>query len=246
MSVSKLNGQQQLLAHLAMITSLTPMDEQAVLNLPVRIQPKAANSSVICDGAVTQEACVLLQGFAFRQKVLSNGSRQILAFHMPGDFVDLQSLYLVRMDHTLETLGAAVFGFIPHGAIRDAVAGSARLLAALWRDTLIDAAIFREWVTNIGQRPAYSRLAHVICEVAWRLRARGLGSPEYFRFPVTQTHLADATGITAVHVNRVLNNLKRNGLVDYNGGEWRIPNLPALEATADFDPAYLHPERLTI
>jgi CRP-like cAMP-binding protein len=201
---------------------------------------------VICDGAVTHEACVLLRGFAFRQKMLPNGSRQILAFHMAGDFVDLQSLYLVRMDHTLETLGAALVGFIPHAAIKQAIAGSTRLLAAFWRDTLIDAAIFREWVTNIGQRSAYSRLAHVICEVAWRLKARGLGAPDHFRFPVTQAHLADATGITTVHVNRVLNGLKKAGLVKYNGGEWRIPDLSALEAAAGFDPAYLHSETLTV
>ena len=111
---------------------------------------------------------------------------------------------------------------------------------ALWRDSLIDASIFREWVLNVGRRDAKARIAHMLCEFASRRQAAGLGSPERFELPMTQEQIGDATGLTPVHVNRMLHALAADGVIVRDQREVEITDWPKMRRIADFDPAYLH------
>ena len=151
--------------------------------------------------------------FACRYKLLPGGRRQIMSFHIPGDIPDLQSLHLEIMDHGLATVVASKVAFIPHDAVRSFLRAHPRIADVFWRDTLIDAAVFREWVVNVGRRDAYARLAHVMCEVYVRLRAIGLVNGQAFEMPITQAELGDATGLSTVHVNRTIQELRGNGLI---------------------------------
>jgi CRP-like cAMP-binding protein len=134
-------------------------------------------------------------------------------------------------------------GFITHEALREICTRYPRIGAALWRETLIDAAIFREWVMNVGQREAYQRMAHVLCELLVRLRAVGLAEDHACDLPITQSEFADAMGITTVHVNRVLQQMRADGLIETKGTQVKIPDWDRLKQAGEFDPAYLHLEQ---
>jgi CRP-like cAMP-binding protein len=145
-----------------------------------------------------------LEGFACRYKLLSDGRRQIMSFQIPGDLCDLPSLFLPVMDHSIGTLTASKVAWIPHEAVLRLLETYPRINQAFWRDSLIDAAIFREWVVNVGQRSAYERAAHLMCEIFIRFKALGLTNGKSFDLPITQAELADALGLSTVHVNRTL------------------------------------------
>jgi CRP-like cAMP-binding protein len=115
-----------------------------------------------------------------------------------------------------------------------------RITSAFWRECLIDAAIFREWVMNVGQREAYSRMAHVFCELMVRLRAVGLVEDDACDLPITQAEFADAIGTSTVHVNRVLQQMRADGLIELSGNRLYVPDWEALKKAGDFDPIYLH------
>jgi CRP-like cAMP-binding protein len=159
----------------------------------------------------------VVEGFACSYKHSHEGKRQIMFFYIPGDIPDLQSLHLEVMDHNIGTLTPTKAAFIPHAALHDLIQRHPGLAAAFWRDTLIDGAIFREWVINVGRRDAYARLAHLLCELVARLSAVGLVTDWSFLLPVTQAELGDATGLSTVHVNRVLQELRGNGLITSKG-----------------------------
>ena len=131
-----------------------------------------------------------------------------MSFYIPGDIPDLQSLHLEVMDHSLATVVTSKVAFIPHEVVRSFLRAHPRIADVFWRDTLIDAAVFREWVVNVGRRDAYARIAHVLCEVYVRLRAVGLVNGQAFEMPITQAELGDATGLSTVHVNRTLQELR--------------------------------------
>jgi CRP-like cAMP-binding protein len=175
-----------------------------------------------------------------RYKVLDEGKRQISAFHVAGDMPDLQGLHLSVMDHNLGALTRVTALSVPHEALRELLLRIPELNAPFWRDTLVDAAIFREWVANVGRRPAYQRLAHLFCELYLKQVAVGLARDGRCPMPVTQVDLADATGLTSVHVNRTLRELRRDGLIELRGKRLEIPDWPRLVAAASFNPAYLH------
>jgi CRP-like cAMP-binding protein len=183
---------------------------------------------------------MLVTGYACRHKVAANGGRQIVSFHLAGDILDLQHLLLAVADHNVQTITDATIAWIPKVALKRAADGSARIADALWRDTLIDASIFREWVLNVGRRDARSRTAHMLCEFAARREAAGLGSPEDFELPMTQEQIADATGLTAVHVNRMLRALEEDGAITRDRRRIRIVDWQRMRRIADFDPVYLH------
>ena len=136
-----------------------------------------------------------------------------MSFHIPGDIPDLQSLHLEIMDHSLATVVPTKVAFIPHEAVRTFLRAHPRIADVFWRETLIDAAVFREWVVNVGRRDAYARIAHVLCEIYVRLRAVGLVDGQAYQLPITQAELGDATGLSTVHVNRTLQELRGNGLI---------------------------------
>jgi CRP-like cAMP-binding protein len=149
-------------------------------------------------------------------------------------------LHLEIMDHSLATVVPTKVAFIPHEAVRTFLRAHPRIADVFWRETLIDAAVFREWVVNVGRRDAYARIAHVLCEIYVRLRAVGLVSGQAYQLPITQAELGDATGLSTVHVNRTLQELRGNGLITMKGGRVVIEDWSGLQTAGEFDATYLH------
>jgi CRP-like cAMP-binding protein len=229
-----------LIGKLRRLADLDPADIELVESLPLTIREVGPSHYLVREGKPATECCLLLSGFACRHKLAANGGRQIVSFHLAGDILDLQHLLLSVADHNVQTISEAVIAWIPKTEIRRIAAESPRLADALWRDTLIDASIFREWVLNVGRRDAKTRIAHMLCEFATRCEVAGLGSPQSFRLPMTQEQIADATGLTSVHVNRMLRVLEQDGAIARDRRDIRITNWQAMRRIADFDPVYLH------
>lgn len=174
-----------------------------------------------------------------RYRTMHDGQRQIMSFHFPGDILDLSSLLLGKLDHGIGTLTPVEVAPIAHATLLGWIEQHPGLGRTLWRDTLVDAAVFREWVVNIGRRPALARTAHLLCELVTRLRAVGL-EDQAFSLPVTAVELADSTGLSVVHVNRVLQELRAKRLVESRGGTLAVLDWDGLRRAAGFDPDYLH------
>jgi CRP-like cAMP-binding protein len=172
--------------------------------------------------------------------MLPDGERQIMSFHIPGDVPDLQSLYLPTMDHSLGTLVPTKVALIRHRDMHDVIRRFEGISTALWRESLIDAAIFREWMIGIGRRTSHQRIAHQLCEMATKLRAVGLNDGHTYPWPVTQQEVADSLGLTGVHVNRVLRDLRMSGLIAMARGSFTAIDWNGLKRLGQFDPAYLH------
>jgi CRP-like cAMP-binding protein len=175
-----------------------------------------------------------------RTKLVGDGGRQIVNFHISGDMVDLQNSMLGVADHNVQALTRIEAAFIPREAIVDIAFGRPAVGKALWIETLVEGAIQREWVANVGRRKSISRLAHLLCEFAYRLDAVGIGPECQYTLPMTQEQLADATGLTPVHVNRVLKTLDEMGLVQKLKGSVQIHDFAGLADIGDFRPTYLH------
>jgi len=229
-----------LVRKLESIFSLTESERQALRGLPMQIMSLKANQDVVREGDRPSRCCLFLEGVGCTYKVTADGRRQIVAFNIPGSIPDLQSLHLETLDTGVGTLDPCTVGFIDHEVLRDLCDRFPRIAAAFWRKALIDAAIYREWVINIGQRDAYKRLAHLLCEMVVRLKAVGLASDQACHLPVTQAELGDALGISTVHVNRVLQQMRADGLVRTKGSTLTIPDWRALKQAGEFDPVYLH------
>lgn len=163
-----------------------------------------------------------------------------MSFHIRGDICDLHSLLVGRMDHSISTLTPGKVAAIPHATILDWTQRYPALGRVLWWDTLIDAAIFREWMVNVGRRSAYQRIAHLLCELVTRMHTAGLAKDYTCDLPITQTELADATGLSTVHVNRTLQELRGKGLIELQNGTFLALDWARLKEAAGFDPAYLH------
>ena len=183
---------------------------------------------------------LLLEGFACRYKALENGQRQIMAFHVPTDLCDLPSLLLKRIDYSIGTLTPAKIALIPRTTILGWAQSYPSLGRLLWRATLIDASVSREWIVNVGRRTAYQRTAHLLCELLLQMRSAGLAQGLVCEMPLTQVELADALGLTPVHVNRTLQWLRNEGLVEFGGGTLTVRNWRELKRAAGFDATYLH------
>jgi CRP-like cAMP-binding protein len=182
----------------------------------------------------------MLRGFAYRQKLLRDGGRQIINFLLPSDFVDLQASVLGTADHNVQSLNRSEAAIIPRTALVELSEARPAIRLAMWIDTLIDGAIVREWVVNVGRRDSRARIAHLLCEIAVRLQGAGAAGGDMFDFPVTQEQLADATGLTAVHTNRTLQALRRDGLIQLNSGSLKVLDWQGLREAGDFDELYLH------
>jgi len=229
-----------LIRKLETIAAISGDEKQALTDLPLRLKAFAADSDLLREDQPATECCLIVEGFVCRYKVLGAGQRQILSLHLPGDIPDLMSLYFDSMDHSLASFTRGRAAFIPHGAIRSVTDRFPNLAAAMWRDTLIDASIAREWLAGVGRRSAHERIAHLICEVFLRSRALGLADEQTFALPITQAELGDATGLSTVHVNRVLQDLRRDELVSWRGQAIAVLDWERLCLAGDFDPAYLH------
>jgi len=223
---------------------LSDKDRNALRTLPLRIRTLAERRDIFREGSQPTESCLVLDGILCRYKMLSNGRRQILSFHFAGDMPDLQSLYLNAMDHSLASITTARIALVSHDAVLSLIHAHPGVSDALARHAMIDASIFREWIANVGRRTSIERVAHVICECFVRMRALGVAQLSDFELPLTQSELADATGLSNVHVNRTMKEIRRLKLVETNGSVHGIRDWELLQEAADFDPAYLHLRRL--
>ena len=230
----------RLVRKLESITDLTAEERQALMDLPMTVRSYVRGQDIVRDGDRPSECCLVLEGFAFRYKLLPDGRRQIMAFQTPGDLPDLQSLHIRVMDHSIAAMMPTQVAFIPHRSMLDLTERFPGLLHAFWRDTLVDAGIFREWMVGVGRRSAHERIAHLICEMLLRLKAVGLAPDHTFKIPATQADIADALGLSNVHVNRVLQDLRRAGLITWTNVTVSVLKWEELEAQALFDGTYLH------
>jgi CRP-like cAMP-binding protein len=197
------------------------------------------DQDIVNEGDHPVHCSLLMEGFVFRYKLLPDGKRQILAFHFPGDIFDTQSYLLDTMDHSVAALTAARIGVISHDAMREITERFPRITRALWKETLAEGAIFRQWLTSAGRRSAYQRLSHLVCEIYVRERSVGLGRQFEVPWPFTQAELGDALGLTHIHINRTLQALRRDGLIRLESGILTVLNWDGLEQAGQFDPAYL-------
>jgi CRP-like cAMP-binding protein len=229
-----------LIRRIESIAELSASERDALLHLPLTIREVGPDQDIVSEGDRPSQCCLVLSGMVCRYKVTEGGKRQIMSFHVAGEVPDLQSLHLETMDHNLGTLTPCSLAFIAHQTLLALFARHPRLGSVFWRETLIDAAIFREWVVNVGRRDALSRLAHLLCELYLRHKAVGLVTDHAFEVPITQTEFADATGLSAVHVNRTLQELRIQGLISHQGRLLTILDWEGLKRTGEFDPTYLH------
>jgi CRP-like cAMP-binding protein len=220
--------------------TLSEDDVAQLGNLPMQLESVPKLRQLVIEGQSPDRCCLLVEGFAARFKETSWGMRQIVSFHLPGDLLDIQHLLLATADHTVETITPAKVAWIPKGELGRTAWERPSVGKALWRDCLVDASIFREWVLNVGRRDAKSRVAHMLCEFVARCEAVGVGSREAFDFPMTQQQIADASGLTPIHVNRVLRVLDSEGSILRNRSRFSILDWDRLCSVADFEPAYLH------
>jgi CRP-like cAMP-binding protein len=230
----------RLTTRLDAVVGLSEADRALIGKLPITARSLAADQDLVRTGEGASECWLLLDGYLYRHKETSDGRRQILSVYVPGDIPDLASLYLSRSDHTLSALGPAVAAHVPHSALQEMISASPALMRALQREMLVDAAIFREWILNIGTRQAVSRVAHLLCEIATRLRIVGLAKDLSFILPMSQADIGEATGISTVHANRVIQDLRSRGAIEWRNKTLRILDWDALVSIADFSPAYLH------
>jgi CRP-like cAMP-binding protein len=225
------------------LDSIYILDEEdhiAIRRLPVQTVDIKADQDIVREGDRPTRSCFLLSGLACWSKNTGAGKRQIMSFQIPGDVPDLQSIHLTTLDSTLTTLSPCRVAFVQHEPLRDLCGRRPNVASAYWRMTLIDAAIFREWVVNVGSRQAYSRVSHLLCEMVARYEAVGLTHSYAMELPITQTELADATGLSTVHVNRTLQALRRKKLISWKDAKFEVLDWPGLKEAGDFDATYLH------
>lgn len=201
---------------------------------------------IVCEGDAPGEIHLILSGWACRSKQLEDGRGAILAFLLPGDLCDPNSFLLGAMDHSVSALTSVTVAGIPRPLFEDLTFNHPRIARALWGAALVDAAIQREWTLNLSQRTAYERLCHLLCELFLRLRAVGLTQGLSCELPVTQAKLAEAIGLTTVHLNRTLQELRADRHIVLRGKTLTIPNLEALMSAALFNPSYLHLDPATM
>lgn len=218
-------------------------EEKRVLDGAVaQVRTFPPRTDIVQEGSRPAHSCLLLDGFAARYRVLEGGKRQITALHVAGDFVDLHSFLLKTMDHGVLALTACRIALVPHEALRRITDDHPHLTRLLWLSTLIDAAIHREWLATMGRLSAAQNLAHLVCEMFTRLGVVGLTSGRTLRLPLSQPEVGDVLGLSTVHVNRVLQELRGLGLLAWQGDAVAILDWDGLARFAEFDPTYLHLE----
>ena len=235
---------EKLLLKLRLRDEVSAAEERTLRELVDTTCDVAATRTVVREGEALNVSVLLLDGLMCRYRDLKDGARQIAELHVAGDFVDLHSFTLKVLDHNVMTLTACRIAFVPHERLRRVTEEQPHLTRLLWFSTNLDAAIHREWVMSLGRRSALARLAHLFCELKVRLEIIGLTDGLAYDLDLTQTTVAECLGLTPVHVNRTLKQLRETGAVEFRGGRVTIHDWDRLTAIAEFDPGYLHLKRL--
>ncbi|HEY7809857.1 MAG TPA: Crp/Fnr family transcriptional regulator [Allosphingosinicella sp.] len=219
-------------------------EEEAVLREAVaEVRELPAGKVVVRAGELLTHSTLLFDGLSCRYKDLVDGQRQIMELHVPGDFLDLHSFLLKQLDHNVGSISPVRVGIVPHDRLRAISENYPHLTRMLWFSTLLDSAVHREKILSIGRRDALARIAHLLCELYVRLETVGLAKDHRYTLALTQSDLADASGLTSVHVNRMLKTLRDEGLLTFRGSEVVIHDWAALTRRAEWDAGYLHLDR---
>ena len=241
-----MNGQASpldlLIRKLEVSKRLSKEDREAIHALPYTLKTVEPHTYTTREGDRPTICAVLLSGFAYRHKLTGDGDRQIVSLHIPGEALDFQHLFLDVADHNVQTLTRADLAMIPRSALQQIATDRPGVGHAILVSILVEASIFREWVLNVGRRDSRARLAHVLCEFASRLDAQGLAGSYGYELPMTQDQLADALGLTPVHVNRTIKRLEAEGLITRERRFIRFPDWERMRDVADFNSRYLHLE----
>jgi CRP-like cAMP-binding protein len=219
---------------------LSSEEKDVLSRMAARTKVFRPHDIMVREGGSPSHSTLIIEGFAVRHNDLADGRRQITAFHVPGDFADLHSYLLKRMDDGVSALTQCTVVLVPHADLDEIVRGHPHLTRVLWLTTLVDAAVHRAWMTSLGALDARERLAHLLCELRDRLETVGLTEGNSYELPITQEELSDALGMSTVHVNRMLQDLRGSGLITSRGKIVAINNWAGLKRVAQYNPDYLH------
>jgi CRP-like cAMP-binding protein len=222
---------------------ISDAERQLLEQAAVRQRAVAKGEDLVREGDRPTESLFLITGFAARYNLLRKGKRQITAIHVPGDFVDLHSFLVKKMDHGVLAVTPCTLGVVPHDALRAITETQPHLTRMLGLNIAVDAAIHRQWIVSIGRQSALEHAAHLFCEMFLRLQAVGLTEDYSFKLPLTQAELGDTLGLSTVHVNRIIQELRTDGLITWRGETVVITDWPRLQELAEFDPTFLSLER---
>ncbi|MDN4634084.1 Crp/Fnr family transcriptional regulator [Sphingomonas sp. PsM26] len=218
-------------------------DRRALTRLPLTRRTANAGAFLLREGEPAHDHLILVSGFAQRHKLARSGGRQIVAIQIPGEAISCSTLFFGWADHSTQALTPVEMVSIPRDVFRRAVLERPRITEAIMKTTLLEASISNEWLLNMGRRPAKTRVAHLLCEMAARIDAAGISNGTQYDIPLTQEQIGDALGLTAVHVNRMLKELNEEALVFRDGRRIKIPDRRKLEYAAEFTVSYLHIDR---
>lgn len=224
--------------------ALSDIERQALSSLVVRTRSVRAGEILVREDDVLSESTLILEGFTARTKTLRDGKRQIMSLHVSGDFVDLHAFLLKRIDHSIEALTPCNVAAVAHRDLERITEQFPHLTRMLWLSTTIDAAIHRTWLVAMGRRSSIGQMAHFVCEMFLRLQVIGRTEELSFRLPLTQIALGDILGLSSVHVNRVLQDLRARGLLQWRDQMVTISDWDQLVDVAEFDPTYLSLEHV--
>lgn len=217
-------------------------DEERLIvdRLSARRKKFAAKSDIVVEGTSPKDSCLMVSGFSARSNLLGDGRRQITALHVAGDFVDLHNFLLAKMDHSVVAISDCEIALVSHDLLKEITASQPHFTRLLWLLTVVDSAIYRQWLVASGRLSSKGQVAHLLCEMFTRLKIIGQTNGFAFRLPLNQTELSDAMGLSVVHVNRTLQQMRRDGLIEWLGDAVRILDWNGLQAAAEFDPTYLN------
>ncbi|MGZ6040136.1 MAG: Crp/Fnr family transcriptional regulator [Phenylobacterium sp.] len=226
---------------LSNLAAFSAAEAEALASASSEVREFSAGQQILSEGAIPRVAHAVMEGFACRYKDLPDGKRQIVDFVLPGDLCDGHMMFMAAMDHSIGCLSPCRVSCIAHADLLRLTEQYPRIARALWWSALVQESIAREWLVNLGRRPADQRIGHLLCELCFRLEAVGLVQGQDYQLPIRQLDLADATGLTPVHTNRVLQALRRRGLIALQGSTLTVQSLRELEAFSGFENGYLHP-----
>ena len=226
---------------LELYTRLSGDDKAALERLATgRVRQFGSREDIVREGDAPKDINMFLSGWACRYKQMEDGRRQIIAFFLPGDLCDLNVFILREMDHSISAITPVTLAEVSRETFEEALLNRPRVVQALWWESLVNAAVQREWTVNLGQRTAAERIAHLICEIFLRLHSIGLARANTCEWPITQIELADTTGMSSVHVSRTINELRNLGLIMLRDRQLTVIDLPGLMRLAMFNSNYLH------